>query len=69
MKKPLYTILIALIILLGCDKEKGVITLDDKTPLVKADSSYNIIKEEDVIYVMVLVITNQALFLFQYHLN
>ncbi len=50
MKKPLYTILIALIILLGCDKEKGVITLDDKTPLVKADSSYNIIKEEDVIY-------------------
>ena len=50
MKKPLYTILIVLIILFGCDKEKGIIILDDKTPLVKADSSYNIIKEEDVTY-------------------
>ena len=50
MKKSLYTILIVLIILSGCDKEKEVIILDNQIPLVKADSSYNIIKEEDVIY-------------------
>ena len=50
MKKSLYTILIVLIIFSGCDKEKEVIILDNQIPLVKADSSYNIIKEEDVIY-------------------
>ena len=50
MKKPLYAILIVLIIFSGCDKEKEVIILDNQIPLVKADSSYNIIKEEDVIY-------------------
>ena len=50
MKKSLYSILIVLIILSGCDKEKEVIILDNQIPLVKADSSYNIIKEEDVIY-------------------
>ena len=50
MKKPLYKILIFLIILMGCDKENEVIIFDNQIPLVKADSSYNIIKEEDVIY-------------------
>ena len=50
MKKPLYIILIVLIIFSGCDKEKEVIILDNQIPLVKADSSYNIIKKEDVIY-------------------
>ena len=50
MKKSLYTILIVLIIFSGCDKEKEVIILDNQIPLVKADSSYNIIKEEDVVY-------------------
>lgn len=34
----------------GCDKEQEVIILDNQIPFVKADSSYNIIKEEDVIY-------------------
>ena len=50
MKKPLYAILIVLIIFSACDKEKEVIILDNQIPLVKADSSYNIIKEEDVTY-------------------
>ena len=50
MKKPLYAILLVLIIFSGCDKEKEVIILDNQIPLVKSDSSYNIIKEEDVIY-------------------
>ena len=49
-KKSLYITLLVLIILSGCDKEKEEKILDDKTPLVKADSSYNIVKEVDVIY-------------------
>ena len=69
MKKPLYAILIVLIIFSGCDKEKEVIILDNQIPLVKADSSYNIIKEEDVIYANGLSHNESSTVLFQYHLN
>ena len=69
MKKPLYLILIVSILLSGCDKEKEAIIFNNQIPLVKADSSYNIIKEEDVIYANGLSHNESSTVLYQYHLN
>ena len=59
IRKPLYKILIFLIIY-GCDKENEVINLIINT-LVKADSSYNIIKKKISLMLMDLVIMQQAI--------
>ena len=60
MKKPLYAILLVLIIFSGCDKEKEVIILDNQIPLVKSDSSYNIIKTGSTAFTVIANLTKTS---------
>ena len=51
MNKVTYLIIFTVLLFIGCSKDESTdLEADDGSPIVKADSSYMVVKEEDITY-------------------
>jgi PBP1b-binding outer membrane lipoprotein LpoB len=65
MNKVTYLIIFAVLLFTGCSKDEPIAP-DNGTPIVKAESSYTVLTDEDVTYAKDFVTTHQVLLLFPF---